>query len=150
MITANNKGFTLTELIVVIAIFAIGMAIVLPNLKDMGQRNQVKTEARQLKDQLARARATAIEQNSAIQVSLTANNYTVNGTTTALRNGTAINTNPGGTLKFPATISWDSRGYPTMKKADNTEITDMGTIIISGDDASYKIIITVAGSITID
>nr|WP_320114798.1 prepilin-type N-terminal cleavage/methylation domain-containing protein [uncultured Desulfuromonas sp.] len=150
MTTTNSQGFTLIELIVVIAIFAIGAAIAFPSLMDIGRRGQVKTEARQLKDQLARSRATAIEQKRLITVTLTTNNYTIDGTNTVLRNGATITTNPAPPLKFPATITWNERGYPNMVKGDGTAITDEGTIVMIGPGVSYSITVTVAGGITIN
>lgn len=128
----NNKGFTLTELIIVMVIFIIGSAIALPGIMDMGRRDQVKAEARMLKDQLARARATAIEQNSPVAITLTTNNYTV-GTNTITLNHTTLN---------PASIlTWDGRGYP-----DNAmTITVTGT----ANTSSYTVDVFRAGGISI-
>lgn len=131
MRASNHNGFTIIELIIVIAIFAIGSAIALPNLIEMGRRDQVKTEARQLKDQMARARAQAIELNAPITVSFTANSYTIGGTNNTL---SAATINP-----VPANMSWNNRGYPTPAT----------TITISGNGKTFNINITLAGNISI-
>jgi len=64
----NNKGFTLLEVLIVVAIFAIGSAIAIPNLMQMGRKDALKTDARQIKDSLARARMEAIRRNAPVIV----------------------------------------------------------------------------------
>ena len=128
----NNKGFTLIEILIVIAIFAIGAAIAIPSIMDMGSRDQVKTEARQFKDQLARARATAIEQNSPVTITITANSYTVGSNIITLRSTT---------LNPVDALTWDQRGYPSKA----IDITVSGT----SNAASYKVSVTIAGGISI-
>ena len=132
MRTTNNSGFTLIELLIVVAIFAVGSAIALPSLMDMGRRDQVKTEARQIKDQMARARAQAIELNTTINVSFTANSFTIGGANNTLSMSTI---NP-----IPANMSWDNRGYPSAATV----------ITISGNGKTFNINVSLAGNISIN
>ncbi|MEA3466483.1 MAG: prepilin-type N-terminal cleavage/methylation domain-containing protein [Thermodesulfobacteriota bacterium] len=159
MQTLNNKGFTLIELLIVIAIFAIGTAIAIPNIMDMGRRNQVKTEARQLKDQLARAQATAIEQNTPIVIIFGANSYQIIEETVtdncALDVGEVNKTVnlSSSNLSIPAIapsftdslIQWDTRGYPR----DKNGVIDDGVIKLTGDGVILDVNISLAGNINI-
>ncbi|MBW2185564.1 MAG: prepilin-type N-terminal cleavage/methylation domain-containing protein [Deltaproteobacteria bacterium] len=154
MHATDNKGFTLIELLIVVAIFAIGSAIALPSLMDMGRSGQVKTEARQLKDQLARARATAIEQNSPVIIQFIGNSYAVNGQVTSISNATltavTIDQPPPGTTPL-ATFQWQQRGYPTTVAGSIGDIDPIEITItpISGSK-SFDILISPVGSITIN
>jgi len=132
MRTTNNSGFTLIELLIVVAIFAVGSAIALPSLMDMGRRDQVKTEARQIKDQMARARAQAIELNTTINVSFTANSFTIGGANNTLSMSTI---NP-----IPANMSWNNRGYPSAATV----------ITISDNGKTFNINVSLAGNISIN
>ncbi|PLX95963.1 MAG: hypothetical protein C0620_03310 [Desulfuromonas sp.] len=127
----NARGFSLLEVIIVIALFAILGAVALPNLLEMGRKDQVKTEARLLKDQLANARATAIENNKTIPVVFAANSYTIDGRQTTLKSTTI---NP-----VPANFSWNSRGYPSVASS----------ISIAGEGSTFTITVSLAGGIDI-
>jgi hypothetical protein len=116
---------------------------------DMGRRDQVKTEARQLKDQLARARAQAIEQNTPIVVAFTANNYTIDGTITNLSHtviGSGITDSDDNPL---ATFQWHPRGYPTSVEG---AIGDLNQIEINVSNAlkSLDVLVSTSGNISIN
>lgn len=148
MHATDNKGFTLIELLIVITIFAIGSAIALPSLMDMGRRDQVKTEARQLKDQLARARALAIEQNAPIVVALTANNYTIGGSTINLSHtviGSGITDSDDNPL---TTFQWDERGYPTSVGGTIGDLNQI-EINIANANKSLDVLVSLSGNISI-
>jgi prepilin-type N-terminal cleavage/methylation domain-containing protein len=115
MQSSNKNGFTLIEMLVTIAILAIGLAIAIPNLMEIGRRDQVKTEARQLKDQLALARARAVELNRPEVITLTANSYTVGTTSINLTHTTlsAVTTDADDNDAALTEFQWQERGYPT-------------------------------------
>lgn len=96
----NDKGFTLLEIIIVIAVFAIGAAIAMPAIMQMGKRDEVKSTARQIKDEMARAKVNAIENNSPVAVTVNADNYVVGGRTIAPENTSfSITDDDGNSLK---------------------------------------------------
>ena len=65
----SNRGFTLLELMVIIAIIAIALAIGSPYLKDMQRRQQLNSEAQKILQNLNQARSEAGKRNS--QVAMT-------------------------------------------------------------------------------
>jgi len=133
----NIKGFTLLEIMIVIALFAVGMAIAIPNFSNMGKTSSVKTSARQLKDQLSIARASAIAQNTPITVTFdkSTNSYSFASTSIDLSNTIEDKSLPDETL------TWDQRGYANK----NLTITIKGKHI----DSTYNVSISIAGSINI-
>lgn len=77
----NRSGFTLMEMMVVIAIVGIIAAAVVPNF--IGWRNNAKVSqaARQIYSDLQTARTTAIKTNSTVSIDFDTgtNSYTLNG-----------------------------------------------------------------------
>lgn len=75
----NNSGFTLIELIVVIAIFGILVAVTVPNFLGYRPKSRLKTAARDLYSNLQLARMEAIKSNTtwAIVFDFVSNSYTV-------------------------------------------------------------------------
>ena len=146
---SNKNGFTLIELIIVIAIFAIGSAIALPSLMEMGRRDQVKTEARQLKDQLAWGRATAIEQNTPVVVTLGTTNYTVGSTTINLTKASMVAVVTDSANNSLTTFQWNARGYPTTVGGNSGDIKSI-TITCTGSSKSLVVSISTAGDIAIN
>lgn len=76
---ANEKGFTLVEALVVVAIVAITSAIAAPSVSGWIQNYRAKTVARQLLTDLQFARMTAVsqKQNCTVTVTATTNTYTI-------------------------------------------------------------------------
>ena len=163
----NNKGFTLLEIIIVIVIFAIGMTIAIPGIMDMGQRGQIKSEARQLKDSLAEARIEAIERNSWVTVDYsqvnnnyvmfvddTPHNYTLDAgevviNTTTLSASKYDVTQGGGdgiAIGLGNAVSWDAKGMPYSSGGGLSN----GSIYLTGDNTSYQISINQTGNVHID
>ena len=167
----NSKGFTLVEVLIVVAIFSIGAAIAIPNIMDMGRRSAVKSDARQIKDQLAKARIEAIERNRWVTVEYRqANNdyvifvdstppdyiYNNDGTEEVISivpisssryditqgGGDGIAIGGAGTC-----IAWDAKGRSYSSGGG----LSLGSIYLVGADGSnFEIIISAAGNIRID
>jgi type IV fimbrial biogenesis protein FimT len=63
-----QRGFTLLELIVIIAITAVLGAVAIPGLSTIAKQNGVKADVRKLKDTLFQAKMKAIELNSSVSM----------------------------------------------------------------------------------
>lgn len=168
MLETNNKGFTLLEVLIVVAIFAIGAAIAIPTLVQMGRKDALKTDARQIKDTLAKARMEAIRRNVSVIVEFrqatndyvtfidsgaTADTYdnadeliqqnTLTGSTfdTSKNGGDGIAIGPGNS------VVWDTKGMSTHIGGGMS----LGSIcLINNDDASFEISINQTGNIRIE
>ena len=70
---ANERGFTLVELMVTIAIVGILAAIAMPNFQSMIQANRIQSAAAEFQAGLALARAEAIKRGGDAKVTIVAN-----------------------------------------------------------------------------
>jgi prepilin-type N-terminal cleavage/methylation domain-containing protein len=164
----NIKGFTLIEVLIVVAIFAIGAAIAIPNIMDMGRRGALKTDARQIKDTLAKARLEAINRNVSVIVEFrqptndyvtfidsgaTANTYDNSDELIQLNSlnssiyDTAENSGDGITIGAGNSIVWDTKG---MSTDINGGMSNGSIYLTNNDGVSFKIITNQTGNIRIE
>ena len=71
----KNQGFTLIELVVVLAILGIMVAIAVPNFKQYMFQRRLNGAARQIMSDLMSARMKAITQNRKVKVFISGNNH---------------------------------------------------------------------------
>ncbi len=74
------KGFTLVELMITIAVIAVGVALAIPTYENISQRRQTTAQAEELASFLAFAQSEAIKSNTPVAVRLihtTADNWCV-------------------------------------------------------------------------
>lgn len=66
----TSRGFTLIELMIVLALLAIVAFIAVPNFTDFIERNRIQTQAQELQAFLLYARGEAVSRNTSITVTL--------------------------------------------------------------------------------
>lgn len=131
----TQRGFTLIEIIIAIAIFGILTAIAVPSFNVWQRNAQVRSDARLVKGALQQARVDAITRNESITVAFTGNNWTVN--VDPPRNGGLVH----GTLNGAANVTFTSRGLlDPMTEVDFT---------IEGYGAPFTVTISPAGNISL-
>jgi prepilin-type N-terminal cleavage/methylation domain-containing protein len=72
VVASSHGGFTLLELIVIIAVLGILATVALPNLRTMMQHNRVVSQANELVALITYARSEAIRRDELVQVRLAA------------------------------------------------------------------------------
>lgn len=133
MVSANAvRGFTLTELMIVVAVFAILVAAALPSYNEFVRNQRVKTTSFDVFSSLVHARSEAITRNATIVMEpVTANTWTSGWTvkqgTTVLRNQEAI---PNITITGPANVSYSGSGRLSAA-TDPFELTATGGTVIT-------------------
>jgi len=93
----KNQGFTLIELVVVLAILGIMVAIAVPNFKQYMFQRRLNGAARQIMSDLMSARMKAITQNRKVKVFISGNNHQYTVCDDA--NGDGIVSNGEGTVQ---------------------------------------------------
>lgn len=77
----RNRGFTVIELMIVVAIIAVLAAIAAPSFREIMARNRIKTVATDLQIALLRARSEAIKRNADMTVSANGGDWRAGWTT---------------------------------------------------------------------
>jgi type IV fimbrial biogenesis protein FimT len=133
MVSANSvRGFTLTELMIVVTVFATLVAVALPNYNEFVRNSRVKTASFDVFSTLVQARSEAITRNATILVEpVTANTWTSGWTikqgATVLRNQEAI---PNITIVGPASVSYTGSGR-LSGATDSFQLTATGSTVIT-------------------
>ena len=113
----SNSGFTLTELMVTIAVIAILASIAVPNFIAWLPNYRLRSGAEEIQSTLQLARITAIKENATTKVSLNTANETYRATvgSRTIRSGRMpagidISSAVFGTGTF---VEFDNQGYAT-------------------------------------
>jgi len=70
LVASRHRGFTLTELVIAIALVAILAALAVPSFNDFRERTLVKGTAEQVLTQVGNARFEAVKRNRAVRVTV--------------------------------------------------------------------------------
>lgn len=165
----EKNGFTAFELIIVIAISLIGVSIAIPGITEIGKRDAIRSEARDLKNTFFHSRMEAVKRNRSVTVAFNCDGYDYiafidNNHSCEYDFGDEIlyrqnftyssfdNNKAGGDgLSFivndngqPA-LRWDSKGIPNRNGAG----FGAGTAYLSGSKTHLKVIVSKTGNIRI-
>lgn len=140
-IKMDEKGFSLMELIVVMAILAVGLSIAVPSFMAMGRSNAIKADARSLKNLLAKTRIDAVQLNQSLTVTI---DTEANSCIVSVTGGDAISTTNFDGVQCatsPASLAmtWNNRGIAT----------NSSRIDLVGAEATYRLFVSSAGHIRI-
>lgn len=73
----NNKGFTLVELMIVIAVIAVLAAVGMTGMSTWNENARIRNVAQSIVNGLQQARAHALKSNADVIFTLTGNNWTI-------------------------------------------------------------------------
>ena len=143
------KGFTIVELMVVIAVIAILSAVAAPQIRDHLRSSSLKNAARQISSDLSMAKSTAIRNQASCAINF--NNPAADQYTTTLINrttnlsqymgGVVFTGNPdGGPDVFSPNVTFDPRG---LSAPSQVYLTNQDNQFI------YRIQVSAAGGISL-
>ncbi len=165
----GKNGFTVLELLIVIAILLIGASIAVPSILEIGKRDGIRSDARDLKNIFFRSRMEAVKLNRSVTVAFNCDghdyiafidndnsceydlgdeilyqqnlSYSSFDNNEAGGDGLSFIANDHG---FPA-LRWDAKGIPNRNGAG----FGAGTAYLAGAEAHYRVIVSKTGNIRI-
>ena len=149
----NRRGFTLTEVVVILSILGIMTAISVPSYLSWLPKHKLQTSARQIYDDINLAKIRAVKDNTVAVITFTPGNDTYfvflddsisNGSydagETILRNNTTLEN--GVNMTAANTCGFNNRGLRTTAQTQVTRLTNPTGIIM-------RIDVNTAGGISI-
>lgn len=146
------KGFTLTELLVAVAIISIIASIAMPSFQEMIEKSKLKEAAESLKSDMMFARTEAIKRSVGVSVAVVENStdwcYGINNDNTTCACGTAndcgIKSIAGSQFKG-TTIGADYTTVFNFRRGTSTA----GGVTISSSNYSARVKVSNRGRVTI-
>src|SRR4029079_846415 len=89
-LASSETGFTLIEMLIVVAIMGIAMLIALPNYLVWQSRSELRQAVTEVQNQLLLARMAALSRNAPVTVAISITNGAVQTTTTNAATGVQI------------------------------------------------------------
>lgn len=86
----NQRGFTLLEILIVVAIIGISMALAVPNYMQWNSKRQLREASTRIQSQLALARMAAMNRNTTVTVTVAMAGALVTLVTTDANSGSQI------------------------------------------------------------
>jgi len=145
----DNRGVTLTELITVMVIIAVGAAIAIPNLGPWMAKRELNSATRTLAAHFNQARSEAIRRNQNVTVWLNAGNETY---TVDVADGTNIvpqTTLERGLDLRDLTFIGSSTGYNSRGISTNPGSLSIRSTRAPSGDNLRTMTVTIGGSVTI-
>lgn len=148
----RSSGFTLTELMVTVAIIGILASIAVPSFQDMIERNRLKEAVESLKSDLMFARTEAIKRSTSINVAVVENDsnwcYGVNDDDTICACGTVDDCGikaVAGSQFQGTTVGDDFSTSFNFRRGT----AGNGTVVISSANYSASVIVSTRGRIRV-
>ena len=132
----NQRGFTLIEIIIVIAILGILGAIAMPSFNVWRQNAQVRSDARLVMGALQQARVEAITRNESVTMDFDGNGWDIKDEGDDVLKSGGLSS--GINLNGATDVTFNSRGIP----GSSTSFTVVG-------NRTFTITITAAGNISL-
>lgn len=144
---STQKGFTLIELIIAIALMAILMAIATPSFNVWRKQSNLKAEAQEVFGAFQRARSEAVSRNK--DIDLTFNNGSGDsGTWRISENGTTLSS--GSMIAGVQVSSANFGGNGETGFTGRGLPIDSGSVEIKNDERTYTITLSAAGSVKME
>jgi len=137
---SKERGFTLFELLLVIAIIGIVSAVALPNFSAWRERQAVNSATKSLLSHMKQARVIAMAENRSVQITFTASNYTYDADTA----GTCGLCKPQ-TVAFSNFTSNLTITPTTTRTFSSRGTVNSGTITLAAGGVSHGLILNIIG-----
>lgn len=130
MINKNQSGFSLIELMVVVAVLAVAASIAVPNFRNFMVNTQIRTTTESIRNGLQVARAEAVKRNAVVRFTLSNDNSWRVDCPTVTVNCPAI------IQEKPAKEGSSSAITLTLMGANNISFTSLGTVTATAGQLS--------------
>lgn len=130
------RGFTLVELIVTVAVFAILMAVAVPSFQTTMQRNRLTTQANELLAAVQASRSEALRLNQTVRFCTTASNWQM----TRQSDGTLLKQGAIASQATVGVLCADFRGDGMSYNLDGSPMTNGNLPVAVGSHAKAVII----------
>ena len=135
-----TQGFTLVEVLIVVALIAITMSLVLPDYFGVSQRQQVQGLAEDLRNKIELARDKALQQNQEWGLEIDKDSITFSTLNVLNQQWTPLSDRPFNTFRFSdtAVISLNVENHSVPVSYENEELPSL-IIFSSGEVSPFKI-----------
>ena len=135
-----TQGFTLVEVLIVVALIAITMSLVLPDYFGVSQRQQVQGLAEDLRNKIELARDKALQQNQEWGLDIDKDSITFSTLNVLNQHWIPLSDRPFNTFRFSdtAVISLNVENHSVPVSYENEELPSL-IIFSSGEVSPFKI-----------
>ena len=147
--TSNERGFGITELIVVVALIAIMATLGVPSLLSYWQSSQLSAGTEQLASVMNRARQLAIRTNTSVCVERTGTNIRLRTGTCAGTIWTGVGTDGAGLIQIANGLQVGGATSAIFTNMGGASTTATYTLTDPTTSRSRSVIVAATGQVTI-